>query len=63
MESAEKLRQSIADYPFPAISQATASFGVTSARAGDTVHQMVTRVDEALYRSKHNGRNRVEVNA
>lgn len=62
VEFAEKLRNSIATHPFPAIGQTTASFGVTRARAGDTVHQMVTRADEALYRSKHNGRNRVEKN-
>jgi diguanylate cyclase (GGDEF)-like protein len=60
VEFAEKLRQSIADHPFPAIGQATASFGVCSARPGESVHQMVTRADEALYRSKNNGRNRVE---
>lgn len=62
-EFAEKLRQSIADHPFPAIGQATASFGVCSARFGDSVHQMVIRADEALYRSKNNGRNRVERSA
>lgn len=39
----------------------TASFGVVdSTRAGYDFHQLLARVDEALYRAKHAGRDRVE---
>jgi diguanylate cyclase (GGDEF)-like protein/PAS domain S-box-containing protein len=39
----------------------TASLGVTEIQVGDTESSVVVRADEALYRSKENGRNRTEV--
>jgi len=41
--------------------QITASFGVASFRIGseETVDSLIKRVDEAMYRAKHEGRNRV----
>ncbi|QSI75995.1 tetratricopeptide repeat-containing diguanylate cyclase [Niveibacterium microcysteis] len=59
---AERLREQImaidatrwfADRPI------TASFGLTTAVAGDTVSTMLRRADEALYEAKDAGRNRV----
>ncbi|MEM8917640.1 MAG: GGDEF domain-containing protein [Pseudomonadota bacterium] len=38
----------------------TASFGVATAREGETYEQLFARADAALYRAKSNGRNRVE---
>ena len=38
----------------------TASFGVATAQDGETYRQLFARADEALYRAKSNGRNRVE---
>jgi diguanylate cyclase (GGDEF)-like protein len=38
----------------------TASFGLIEAVPGDTVAALVQRADEALYRAKSLGRNRVE---
>lgn len=38
----------------------TCSFGVTSFRTGDTEDSLLSRVDEALFRAKALGRNRVE---
>jgi diguanylate cyclase (GGDEF)-like protein len=38
----------------------TASFGLATARDGETYKQLFARADEALYRAKSNGRNRVE---
>jgi diguanylate cyclase (GGDEF)-like protein len=39
----------------------TVSIGVTVYRSGETVESVVARADEALYRAKANGRNRVEI--
>lgn len=42
-------------------SNVTISLGVAMARAGDSVKDLQARVDDALYRAKQGGRNRVEV--
>ncbi|CTP91092.1 diguanylate cyclase domain protein [Xanthomonas translucens pv. poae] len=39
----------------------TASIGVAWHRPGETLQQLLSRADEALYRAKHGGRNRVEL--
>lgn len=56
MVVAEKLRASVADHNFATVGNKTSSFGVTAFRTNDTIASMMTRVDEALYRSKANGR-------
>jgi len=58
---AERLRTLIADHSQPPVGQVTVSFGVAMASAGDTPDSLVKRADEALYRAKQQGRNRVEV--
>ncbi|MDK8462885.1 GGDEF domain-containing protein [Marinobacter sp. SS13-12] len=64
LEAAEKLRASMADSAITAgdhrIHQ-TISLGVASFQHGDDIDAVVSRADEALYRAKHKGRNRVEV--
>jgi len=60
---AERLRMQIAERDQPQIGRVTISFGVAIAAPGDTPDQLVKRADEALYRAKQNGRNRVEMNA
>jgi len=56
---AEKLRRTIADHRFAGIGSVTASFGVAQLAAGEDARSLVQRVDEALYRAKALGRNRV----
>jgi diguanylate cyclase (GGDEF)-like protein len=58
--AAEKVRQIIAEYRFPTAGTLTVSFGVTSFEPWDDRNSLLTRVDGALYKAKHNGRNRVE---
>lgn len=45
------------------IGQITVSIGLTAHRAGEPPAQLVQRADEALYQSKHAGRNQVTVKA
>lgn len=58
---AEKLRVAIQRMALPQVGMVTASFGVSSYRAGDTRQTLIGRADAALYVAKTNGRNRVSV--
>jgi len=58
---AEKLRKETERYHFPHVGNITASFGVTQFIVGDNKTTFIHRADKALYKSKQNGRNRVEV--
>ena len=60
ISSAEKLSKLVEQHSFSAVGQVTASFGVATVDKTDTASIMLARVDEALYRAKTNGRNRVE---
>ena len=60
---AERLRRSIAEEPFHIDEQAlevTASFGCATYVAGESAEDFIARADQALYRAKEAGRNRVE---
>ena len=60
---AERIRQAFAGLKHPGLSEdirLTASFGVATARDGETYKQLFARADEALYRAKARGRDRVE---
>ena len=59
--TAEKLRRVIETSRFTGVPGITCSFGVTSSVPGDSVAAMITRADQALYRAKNAGRNRIEV--
>ncbi len=66
---AERLRQSVADIPFkisvpPGQIMVTISIGVTASEGpGDTAEALLRRADQALYRAKRDGRNRVVADA
>lgn len=60
---ADRIRQAFADLKHPGLSddiRLTASFGVATARDGETYEQLFARADAALYKAKSSGRNRVE---
>ena len=59
--TAEKLRQAIADYHFDKVNKLTVSFGVAAFESQDDLNSLLKRVDDALYLAKKRGRNRVEI--
>lgn len=56
---AEKLRQMIANHEFQMVGKKTCSFGVAQLRNHETIDSLLIRSDQALYRAKDQGRNRV----
>ncbi|MEM4152814.1 MAG: sensor domain-containing diguanylate cyclase [Candidatus Pacearchaeota archaeon] len=59
---AEKLRQAIeALYPKQAKRVVTASFGVAQRKRGEDIETFIKRADNALYKSKESGRNKVTI--
>ena len=58
---ANYIRKEIDRYNFEIVKDVTCSFGVTDFRSSDTKIDMFHRVDNALYRAKRGGRNRVIV--
>lgn len=59
--AAEKLRQEITSHVFNHVGKLTVSFGVTTYKPDDDIKTLLKRVDDALYRAKKKGRNRVEI--
>jgi len=58
---AERLRERIADAHWPVSLRITCSFGVAEWHQGEELDRGVKRADEAMYRAKQNGRDRVEL--
>ncbi|RDE25090.1 GGDEF domain-containing protein [Motiliproteus coralliicola] len=56
---AEKIRQQLQQNQMQGVGQITASFGVSQYRICESPHDLLTRVDQALYRAKSAGRNTV----
>jgi len=59
-KASEKLRLAIAGHPFDTVGKVTASFGVAAFEPQDDLNSLLKRADDALYRAKDKGRNRVE---
>jgi len=57
---AERLRKEVAESEFDQIGSVTCSFGVTEFGSDDDIDSFIKKVDDALYKSKEKGRNKVE---
>jgi len=57
--TAERLRSEVAQQGFTGIGALTACFGVAEFSPTESIEQWIKRADEALYRAKRAGRNRV----
>ncbi len=63
-ECAQKIRKSVHNLKYPGLPDSfriTVSIGATSYRPEESVDEMISRADTALYRAKANGRDRVEI--
>ncbi len=60
LDRIEAIRESVDHYPFEEIGHLTASFGLAWREHGDDLESLLQRADEALYRAKKGGKNRVE---
>ena len=56
---AERIRQMTAEQSFPDDHRVTVSAGVAEYKPGESVPELLTRADEALYQAKRDGRNLV----
>jgi diguanylate cyclase (GGDEF)-like protein len=59
MHYAQKIRKAVEDFEFLHVGKVTVSLGVASLRKEDEENSFLARVDEALYKAKQEGRNRV----
>ena len=59
MGAFERLRSNVARYPFPQVNKVTISVGFTEVQHQDTPSVAFSRADQAVYRAKHEGRDRV----
>lgn len=62
---AERLRTTISELKIPSddgrIVRFTISIGISSSKVSDNIDTLIKTADEALYKAKQNGRNRVEI--
>lgn len=56
---AERLRERVADAEQGEVGRVTVSMGVAELQRGETLANLIERVDQALYQAKHAGRNQV----
>jgi len=59
VEFAEAVRTGFAQVVFPEVGRKTISLGATEMKNGDSIDAICVRVDEALYKAKNSGKNRV----
>ncbi len=60
---AERIRIAIEQRQFSSVGQISASFGIATHRAGETVEDYIKRIDAAVFTAKTSGKNRLELKA
>ncbi len=55
----ENIRLTIASFDFTRVGNKTASFGISLFKPNDTIDSLTKRADDALYKAKNSGRNKV----
>jgi diguanylate cyclase (GGDEF)-like protein len=63
LRCAERIREIVAREPVERDLQITVSAGVAEYRQGESIPELLTRADQAMYVAKRSGRNRVRVSA
>jgi diguanylate cyclase (GGDEF)-like protein len=58
---AERVRERISSAQWPGAIHVTCSFGVAEWHRGEDLNEGIKRADDAMYRAKQNGRDRVEI--
>lgn len=61
LRCAERVREAVASHPVDRDLSITVSAGVAEYRRGESIPDLLTRADQALYAAKRSGRNRVRV--
>jgi diguanylate cyclase (GGDEF)-like protein len=59
MQIAETIRAAVARITIPGLPRFTVSIGVARHNQGESIDELFKRVDDALYRAKNDGRNKV----
>lgn len=59
-EASEKIRKQINELTFDSIKNVSCSFGVAQFDVDDTMQSLLARADQAMYKAKKSGKNRVE---
>ncbi|HEB62441.1 MAG TPA: diguanylate cyclase, partial [Bacteroidetes bacterium] len=57
---AEKIRKAVESFVFKVNLRQTISIGISQYKKEDTIDSLIKRADDALYKAKENGKNRVE---
>lgn len=63
VDLSERIRKNVEDYSDDEVGKVTISLGVATLQANETIDELITRADSALYQSKRNGRNQVTLSA
>lgn len=63
LDLSERIRKNVEDYSDDEVGKVTISLGVATLQANETIDELISRADSALYQSKRNGRNQVTLSA
>lgn len=61
VDLSERIRKNVEDYSDDEVGKITISLGVATLQPNETIHELISRADSALYQSKRNGRNQLTI--